>query len=267
MTSTDTPLPASRPVFAGVPFDNFERDRLLGELAARDPSAAFAYIVTPNVDHVVRLHRSAGDSRDGFGLAYRDAFARLCDSRIIGLLARVRGVSLAVLPGSDLTVALFESLIGAGDRIAIVGGTLAELEELRRRYPAVSFAQHIPPMGLRDDPAAMADAAAFVERQSARFVFLAVGSPQQEVLASLIRKRGTATGMGLCVGAAIAFLAESQSRAPPWMQRVGLEWLYRLLQDPRRLWRRYLVDGPRIFRIAFNYRGVLPTFDRLRGVA
>jgi N-acetylglucosaminyldiphosphoundecaprenol N-acetyl-beta-D-mannosaminyltransferase len=255
---------ASRRVFAGVPFDNFSLDHLLAIYAARDPAARFAYVVTPNVDHVIRLHQAADDPRDAFGLAYCHALNRLCDSRIIALLARLRGMALEVTPGSDLTVALFASVVGEGDRIALVGGSPAILQALRDRYPRVIFDQHIPPMGLRDDQAAMAEAAAFVEARPARFVFLAVGSPQQEMLARLIHDRGIATGLGLCVGAAIAFLVQAQLRAPRWIQRIGLEWLYRLLQDPRRLWRRYLVEGPRIFRIAFGYRALLPVFQTER---
>jgi UDP-N-acetyl-D-mannosaminuronic acid transferase (WecB/TagA/CpsF family) len=56
-----------------------------------------------------------------------------------------------------------------------------------------------------------------------------------------------ATGVGLCIGASLEFLTGAKRRAPLWLQRLGLEWLFRLLTEPRRLWRRYLVEGPRIF--------------------
>jgi N-acetylglucosaminyldiphosphoundecaprenol N-acetyl-beta-D-mannosaminyltransferase len=255
----------SQRIFAGIPFDDRPLDHLLAWYAARNPASPFEYVVTPNVDHVIRLHQGADNSRDPFALAYCDALHRLCDSRILALLARLRGSRLAVVPGSDLTVALFASVIAAGDRVAVVGGTSAMLRELRDRYSGVVFEQHIPPMGLRDNDVAMAKAAAFVEAQRARFVFIGVGSPQQEMLARLIHQRGIATGLGLCVGAAVAFLIKAQSRAPGWMQRAGLEWFYRLLQDPRRLWRRYVVEGPRIFRIAFEVHDLIPAFRKLKG--
>jgi exopolysaccharide biosynthesis WecB/TagA/CpsF family protein len=95
---------------------------------------------------------------------------------------------------------------------------------------------------------AVEDCLSFIERQSPfRFCFLAVGSPQQEMLAALLRQRGIARGLALCIGASLNFLTGRERRAPLWMQRLSLEWLYRLARDPRRLWVRYLVRGPRIF--------------------
>jgi exopolysaccharide biosynthesis WecB/TagA/CpsF family protein len=80
-----------------------------------------------------------------------------------------------------------------------------------------------------------------------RFCFLAVGSPQQEIVAQELKMRGIARGLALCVGASINFVTGIERRAPPWMRRIGFEWLYRLAQNPKRLAYRYLVRGPRIF--------------------
>jgi exopolysaccharide biosynthesis WecB/TagA/CpsF family protein len=74
-----------------------------------------------------------------------------------------------------------------------------------------------------------------------------VGAPQQEAVAHALRIRGRARGLALCVGASLNFITGAERRAPQWMQRAGLEWLYRLSQDPRRLANRYLVRGPRFF--------------------
>jgi N-acetylglucosaminyldiphosphoundecaprenol N-acetyl-beta-D-mannosaminyltransferase len=109
-------------------------------------------------------------------------------------------------------------------------------------------------MGLRNDPAALASAAAFVAATRARFTFLAVGSPQQELLAAAIAARGDASGVGLCVGAAVEFVIGERQRAPRIMQRLSLEWAFRLAAEPRRMWRRYLVTGPRIFLLARRHR-------------
>jgi hypothetical protein len=93
----------------------------------------------------------------------------------------------------------------------------------------------------------------FIERHSPfRFCFLAVGSPQQEILAQQLKARGVVRGLALCIGASINFLTGDERRAPVWMQRSGTEWLFRLLQAPRRMARRYLVRGPRVFRLLFN---------------
>ena len=82
-----------------------------------------------------------------------------------------------------------------------------------------------------------------------RFIFFAVGSPQQEIVAQTVKATGKATGLGFCIGASIDFLTGTEVRAPVWMQNTSLEWLYRLLQDPKRMWKRYLLKGPRIFAI------------------
>ena len=96
-------------------------------------------------------------------------------------------------------------------------------------------------------------------RSRARFTFLAVGSPQQELLAHRVALRAgagrdDAGGCALCIGAALRFVVGEEKRAPVIMQKLGLEWSYRLGQDPVRLWRRYLVDGPKIFAMVWRWR-------------
>jgi len=105
-------------------------------------------------------------------------------------------------------------------------------------------------MGLRDNAEAQADVVRFVVATRAHYVFLAVGSPQSELLSLQLASTSGAMGVGLCIGASIAFLTGELRRAPRWMQRLGLEWAHRLLSEPGRLWRRYLIDSPRIFALA-----------------
>jgi exopolysaccharide biosynthesis WecB/TagA/CpsF family protein len=211
----------------------------------------YGYVVTPNVDHVVRLDdpAQAGELKP----LYDDANYSLCDSRIIAHLARARGLSLPVVPGSDLTPALFRDVIQAGDRIAIIGGDSDMVAELGRRYPGVELVHHEPPMGLRRNAAARLETARFIAGAKARFTFIAVGSPQQEMIAGAVRSFPQATGMALCIGASLDFITERQRRAPRIMQRLSIEWVHRLASDPRRMWRRYLLEGPRIFLLAARH--------------
>jgi exopolysaccharide biosynthesis WecB/TagA/CpsF family protein len=96
----------------------------------------------------------------------------------------------------------------------------------------------------------------FVVKAQAPLIFLAVGMPQQEILAGHIADHPQARGVGLCIGASIDFLTGKQRRAPVWVQKAGLEWLHRLLSDPRRLASRYLVECPRIiFYLIWSRRG------------
>lgn len=235
--------------FCGMPFTGAGIRDVLRFLETRRADEPFGYLVTPNVDHVVRNWRDGGD----LVRIYDDAELSLCDSRIVSLIGRLCGVRLPVVTGSDLTAILLEYLIDPYERLTIIGGSEDLIGRLARRYGLRNIVHHNPPMGFVRDPVAVLEASQFVERNPARFVFLAVGSPQQEILAQAIRERGHAHGLGLCVGASLLFLTGDLKRAPVWMQKAKLEWLFRLLQEPSRMWRRYLYEGPKILRIAADH--------------
>jgi exopolysaccharide biosynthesis WecB/TagA/CpsF family protein len=235
--------------FCGMPFSGLDIRSTLRWLQERRQDQAFGYIVTPNVDHVVRNWQEEGV----WGPLYADAELSLCDSRILSLLARFVGLRLPVVTGSDLTSILFDSLIDPYERVTVIGGSDEVVAKVVGRYGLRNLRHHNPPMGFIRDEFAVLAAAQFVERFPARFTFLCVGSPQQEVLAQRIKQRGLATGAGLCVGASLLFLSGDVERAPDWMQRARLEWLHRLSREPRRLWRRYLIEGPKVFGIAARH--------------
>lgn len=238
--------------YLGLSFDQFDEAAVVALLHGRDAGQPFAYLVTPNVDHVVRLSKLDRTSEEL--RAYRRAAWRLCDSRVLSALASLQGISLPVVTGSDLTARLFRDIVAPGDRVCLIGGVEGDVATLGALRPGIIIVQHIPPMGLRDDPGARIEAARFAAASQARFVLIAVGSPQQELIAATIKDLAKARGTALCIGASIDFLTGRANRAPRWMQRFALEWLYRLLGNPRRLWRRYLVDGPRIFMLAWKFR-------------
>lgn len=243
---------ASRTNFLRVDFDLRDMAATERWLAERPADAPFAFIVTPNVDHVVKLDAAPRDAE--IWKAYDRAALRLCDSRIVAKLARLRGIELPVVPGSDLTAHLFQNIAAAGDRICLIGGDAEMLHALRALRPDLDIVQHIPPMGMLRKPEAMAAAADFVKEARARFTLLAVAMPQQEILALRVAEAGGAVGVGLCIGASLDFLTGRKARAPLWMRQASLEWLHRLLSEPRRLWRRYLVEGPRIFLLTMRWR-------------
>jgi N-acetylglucosaminyldiphosphoundecaprenol N-acetyl-beta-D-mannosaminyltransferase len=209
-------------------------------IAARPEDTPFAYVVTPNADHLVRLSRCPE-----VAALYRDAWLRLLDSRVVAGMARLRGLKVPrVAPGSDLTALLLGHHVRRGERITIVGMRPAWLPALMERCGLSEPAHYDPPMGFEHDSVAFAETVSFVRTHPARFVFLAVGSPRQERLAAAVALAGGATGTALCIGASLDFLAGAERRAPTWMQRFGLEWAFRLSNDPRRLARRYLLDSP-----------------------
>jgi exopolysaccharide biosynthesis WecB/TagA/CpsF family protein len=236
--------------FLGIEFAPVPMPTALRRIAeASTRTDRFRYVVTPNVDHLVRL-----DAQPALASLYDDAWINLCDSRIVEILARLSGVDLPVTPGSDLSAALLQTEIAADEPVVVVGGDETVISALRSRYGLTDIRWHQPPMGLRDKPEAIAEAAAFLAANPTRFHFLCVGSPQQELVAQAASRRGDVRGVGLCIGASLDFLAGKVNRAPRWMQTARLEWLHRLLSEPRRMWKRYLVEGPRIFTIWHRWR-------------
>lgn len=204
----------------------------------------FGYVVTPNVDHLIRCNDDAN-----FRALYKEAAYVLLDSRFLSHLFRMfKGLDLRVCAGSDLTEQLFARVIAPHDRMVLIGGTEEQAAKMIERYSLEGFSHYNPPMGFAKDPRAVDQCVDYIEARSPfRFCFLAVGSPQQEMLAQKLKERNIARGMALCVGASIDFLTGIERRAPVWMRNFGIEWVYRLLQNPNRMARRYLVRGPRIF--------------------
>lgn len=219
------------------------------DIAASFGVERFGYVVTPNVDHIIRL-----DEDGSFRALYADATYTLLDSRFLSHLLRIaRGHRLPVCTGSDLTENILSKVVNPDDVLVLIGGSEIQAKQLCERYNLNELYHFNPPMGFIHDPEMVETCLKFIENCSPfRFCFLAVGSPQQEVLAQQLKARGIARGMALCIGASINFLTGDEHRAPLWMQRSGTEWLFRLLQAPRRMARRYLLRGPRIFRLLFK---------------
>jgi N-acetylglucosaminyldiphosphoundecaprenol N-acetyl-beta-D-mannosaminyltransferase len=236
--------------FLGIEFACANYGQVAAALEGLSASDRFAFVVTPNVDHVVMLHEHKDeDIRRRFNAAYKAAALRLCDSRVLQLLAKFRGVKLDVVTGSDLTAYLLTNGHFLGKKVAIIGGDPEMLLELDRKYPGIELAQHIPPMGVLQNQKAAEDIADFLAASPSHYVLFAIGSPQSEIIAHQCLMAGCARGVALCVGASLEFVLGRKTRAPLWMQRARLEWAFRLMSEPGRLWRRYLLDGPRVLRI------------------
>jgi N-acetylglucosaminyldiphosphoundecaprenol N-acetyl-beta-D-mannosaminyltransferase len=161
----------------GLDFAPMQMEEALAWVGGRPAATRFGYLVTPNADHLVRLHRDP----DTYGPLYRDAALRLLDSRVVARLARAMGLPAPpVVTGSDLTEAIFHRLLAPEDPVAILGVPARAVERIAARHGLRTVFHHDPPMGFDADPAAFEAAVRFVEEHAARFVFLAVGSPRQE---------------------------------------------------------------------------------------
>ena len=229
----------------GVEFDNTSLQAAVEQILSRPHGARFAYVVTPNADHIERLRRIPR-----LGVVYQNAMLCLLDSQLIGNCAHYLGMAPPnVVTGADLTQALLARLDGL--RVAVIGMQPDAFAALATRYPQIEFLHHNPPMSLLNDAPALHAARDFARNSQANFTFIALGSPVQELLAHAISTQSGASGIGLCIGSGLAFCACTERRAPLWMRRRGLEWLHRLIQDPFRLAGRYLISDPKVLLALF----------------
>lgn len=236
----------SRVELFGTTIDVLQMREALGIIQswAAAPFDRCRYVVTPNVDHTVLLQE-----RQDLCAAYHDASLVLADgwpvvaaSRLVGkpLPERVPGSDLvpmllqAALPDRPLRVFLLGAAPGVGERAA---------RNILHEYDGVDIVGvHSPPLGFEFDEDENRRILYLVEQTEPDVLVVGLGAPKQELWVHANQDRLKAK-VALCVGATIDFLAGEKSRAPRWLQRIGLEWLHRMLSDPRRLVKRYVRDA------------------------
>ncbi len=201
------------------------------------------FVVTPNVDHVVIAERS-----EPFRAAYASAALSLADGQPIVWASRLLGAPLPEkVSGSDLVLPLMERAASRHWRVFLLGAApgvaAAAAERLRRERGVDVVGTCAPRVRIGPgDPDPEGDAAVEAIRAARpALVLVAFGAPKQEIWMHR-RLQALAPAVLIGVGGSLDFVAGRIRRAPRWVSRAGLEWLYRLLREPRRLWRRYLVD-------------------------
>ena len=211
---------------------------LLSDLRARFATGRGFAVATVNLDHLVKLRRDAG-----FRATYAAQTHVVADGNPIVWLQRLAGKPVELVPGSDLIDPLMELAAQAGVGVGFLGSTEAVLaraaEQLEARHPGLSVVARIaPPLGF--DPTGpeadrMIDE---IAASGARLCLLALGAPKQEVLAARGYARQPHLGF-VSIGAGLDFIAGTQKRAPRWVRRIAMEWLWRMLTDWKRLAARY----------------------------
>ena len=224
--------------FAGLRFTPLSVDETVVALDGRAADQPFVAFVTPNAEHASlrrsdALFQECGDT----------CWISTNDSRILGRAAWLAGIDLKFAPGAYVVDRLFKDVINPTDAISIIGGTPEVVARLVAQFQLTRVAHHNPPMGFIHDPVAVKAAVEFVANHPSRFVFVAMGPPQSEKFCQFLIADGRSTGVGLCIGSSINVVTGQSDPAPTWMERSGLVWLYRLVREPKRLWRRYLVRG------------------------
>ncbi len=225
----------------GVPLDAVTAAEALERIAAMVATRRPHYIVTPNVDFLVQAR---GDAELHRILCAADLV--LCDGQPLVWASRWLGNPLPErVAGADLAPKLIEQAARLGHRLFLLGATPeaneAAAARLRSRYPDLQLTGHYAPPFR---PLAEMNHEEIVRRIRAAkpdLLFVSFGCPKQEKWIAM-HYRTLEVPVCLGVGATIDFLAGRVSRAPVWMRRIGLEWTYRLMREPRRLFRRYATD-------------------------
>lgn len=195
-------------------------------------------VCTLNLDHVVQLQHRAD-----FRAAYRRARFVTADGFPIVVLSRMLGTRIERTTGADLVEPVCREAGKNGLPVFLLGSnelTLATTaRRLSERFEGLQVAGHYAPGSNFDPYSREADFAVDSIRASgARLCFVALGAPRQELFASRCLDELTGTGM-LCIGAGLDFIAGTQTRAPSITRKIGLEWAWRMLREPRRLGPRY----------------------------
>lgn len=207
------------------------------------------YVVTPNVDHVLRYTKDPE-----FVSAYKKASLVIPDGMPLIWSSRLLGTPLKErVTGSDLFPLLCERSAKEGRRIFFLGSMpgVAELAEknLQKRYAGFKLCGfYSPPFGFEKNPAENEKIVKMLNDTRAEILMVALGAPKQEKW-TFHHLDKTCVNAALCIGASIDFEAGVIKRAPEWMRGIGMEWIWRLMHDPKRLWKRYLIEDLPFFSI------------------
>jgi N-acetylglucosaminyldiphosphoundecaprenol N-acetyl-beta-D-mannosaminyltransferase len=249
----DDPIPGNRSKsqpqrvkLLGIAFDALTPYELIGTLVAESRAGSGGVVLTPNLD-CIRLMRTSPAMRE---IADRAALV-VADGMPLIWASQLQGTPLpARVAGSDLIFQLSEALGEAGSSLMLVGGNYGTAEKAARRlvdlYPRLTvLGTHFPPIGFDRRPDGVAHVVSAVQALRPDFVYIGLpfdkaASLAEEIVAAL------PTTWCLGLGVSFSFVAQEIRRCPPVLQQLGLEWLFRLKEEPSRLARRYLLADPPI---------------------
>lgn len=215
------------------------RTQLLTEVRNHLRAQKGFLLATINLDHIVKLQQDPQ-----FLQAYAQQDMVVADGNPIVWLSRLARRPVELMPGSDMIRPLAELAATEGRSIALLGSSPEALRDactwFEREIPGIKVVRAIsPPMGFDPDSEAAAALLTDIAQSGAGLCFLALSAPKQERLAARAKELAPQTGFA-SIGAGLDFLGGHQVRAPLWMRKLALEWLWRAANSPRRLAGRYV---------------------------
>jgi N-acetylglucosaminyldiphosphoundecaprenol N-acetyl-beta-D-mannosaminyltransferase len=213
-------------------------------------------VFTPNVDHLIKLQTDYE-----FYRAYQCVDYKICDSKVLAYASHFLGTPVREkISGSDLFPAFYAYYQNDPDvKIFLLGAAPGVAERARQRINAkvgreMVVGSHSPSFGFEQDEAECQAIVDLVNQSGATVLAVGVGAPKQEKWITQYRDQLLHVKTLFAIGATIDFEAGSLSRSPKWMSDVGLEWLFRMVCEPKRLWRRYLVHDLPFFWYVLQQR-------------
>lgn len=244
----------SRMKFMNIEIDNLTMEEALQSIDSIIRKNTGAYIVTPNVDHIVKLEKNRELQK-----VYANADLILTDGKPLLWIAKWYGKPIKEkVSGSDLFPRLCGLAAKKGYKMFFLGAAEGVAEKaadrLSRRYQGLRIAgTYSPPYGFEKDQNELEKIKKMIKQAAPDILIVALGCPKQEIFMYRHCKE-LSVPVSLGLGASLDFEAGEIKRAPKWMADHGLEWLFRITQDPRRLAKRYLIDDMEIFKLAVKYR-------------
>ncbi|MBF2063311.1 MAG: WecB/TagA/CpsF family glycosyltransferase [Calothrix sp. C42_A2020_038] len=202
-------------------------------------------VFTPNVDHVMKLQ----ENHEFYGV-YQEADYRVCDSKVLMYVSKFLGTPiLEKISGSDLFPAFYQYYRNDENiKIFLLG---SEPKVVKRAQKVINtkvgrnivIAAHSPSYGFEKNEQECQKIVDLINRSGATVLAIGVGAPKQEIWIAKYRHQLKNVKIFLAIGATINFEAGEIQRSPRWMSETGLEWLYRLMLEPKRLWKRYVLSA------------------------
>lgn len=244
----------SRIKFMNTEIDNLTMQEALKEIDKLIKERKCAYVVTPNVDHIVQL-----ETNKELQAVYANASLILTDGKPLLWIAKWYGTPIKEkISGSDLFPLLCKMaaekkytmyFLGAAEGVAAKAA-----DNLMKRYKGLQVVgTYSPPYGFENDQIEMNKIKTMIRNANPHILIVGLGYPKQEKFIYYNREE-LGVPISLDLGASFDFEAGNIKRAPKWMADHGLEWLFRITQDPKRMAKRYLVDDRKILSLAIKYR-------------
>ncbi len=235
-------LPRTR--LAGISIHSVTERQVVRTILSELAAGRGGTVVTPNLDHLFRANKGVS-----FRALVADFDLVVADGMPLVWASKLQGTPLPErVAGSNLITSLSEGAAEAGRSLFLLGGDPGTADGsatvLRERHPGIKIAgTHCPERGFEKSTVRFAQMVDALRKAEPDIVFVALGSPKQEVLIKQLQPT-LPNAWWLGIGISFSFITGDVSRAPAWMRNNGLEWIHRLSQEPGRLGRRYLVDGP-----------------------